>query len=88
MPSVTFKNRVMKKLGMKTQEEKVDDGLRALRDIADEIGEHDIAMEIDEVILNSPMQTKCEKMVFLAQAIPLLVLSKKIEEIIDELKKK
>jgi hypothetical protein len=72
-------------LGMKTQEEKVDDGLRALRDVADEIGERDLAMKIDEIIYRGSMQKKCVNMVYLSQILPLLMLSKKIKEIIHDL---
>jgi len=80
MLSVSFKDKVRKKLGLKTSDEKIEDGLRALRDILDDIGEHDLAMNTDDMLVNGSKMGKCIFLLVLYQTVPLIALGKNLKK--------
>jgi len=87
MRNVSFKDRVRKKLGMKTREEKVDDGLRAMRDLLEKMGCHDIAIPVEQMMFNGSMTGKCIMLLSMTKVVPLLMVVNKLKEIGDDLKK-
>lgn len=82
---MSITERINKMFGRKTTEEKVDDGLKAFRDLAQGIGERDIAMQIDELIMFGSMEDKCTKILSLGILMPLLVMTNNLTESVDDL---
>jgi hypothetical protein len=83
MPNATFADRIRKKLGIKTSEDKVNAGLRATRDILEKMGEHDIAINVEDMLFNGSMAGKCIMLVSLNQILPLMMTVKGMIDIYD-----